>query len=196
MEKVKRPKTGGRAKGSRNKQTLRIEALLRLALKELGGQQYLVRIGKDYPPVFCSMVTKLIPNEIIASVDARVAVEVTDLEAARRIAFLLSKGVADGGEDLTALLPRLGEKDITPPTGSRMSNEEMQQLAQRHVPGRVTDPEDAMDQARVEDISRTLEHNRAERAKVSQEELLRPDQGLRPEPNRVLVGRRPPRDVH
>jgi hypothetical protein len=124
---IKGVKTGGRQKGTKNKSTVRLEALLRLALKREGGVEYMQRIARDFPVAFCGMLAKLIPTELIASVDAtlRPAREVTDLEAARRIAFMLTKGAALAEEaELAELQQMLPIEDVTP-SGSRMTDAEL-----------------------------------------------------------------------
>jgi hypothetical protein len=190
MEEVtKRPKTGGRQRGTKNKSTVRLEALLRLALKREGGVEYMQRIARDFPVAFCGMLARLIPSEIIANVDAtlRPAREVTDLDAARRIAFLLTKGagLAEGAEqtELRYMLPMI---DVTPPPGGRMTDSEMRVLC-----GQDDERIDDVERARVEAYVEEGLRNRDARRAVSREELLRPEQGLRPESPQVLLGRRP-----
>jgi hypothetical protein len=65
-----------------------------------------------------------------------------------------------------------------------MSDVEMQELCPQDP--RIDDIERARIEALVEDGLR----NRDARRAVSRAELMREDQGLRPEPTRVLVGRR------
>ena len=43
--------------------------MLRQALDELGGTQYLVEVGRTRPDLFCALVAKLIPNEVKASLE-------------------------------------------------------------------------------------------------------------------------------
>lgn len=58
------PKIGGRKKGSRNKTTLAIKAVLQQAFDDIGGVEALVSWGKDNRTEFYRIWSKLIPNEI------------------------------------------------------------------------------------------------------------------------------------
>ena len=55
------PKTGGRQKGSLNKIKLEVKEAIAAAFDEAGGKDYLVRLSKDDPRTFCSLVGKIVP---------------------------------------------------------------------------------------------------------------------------------------
>jgi hypothetical protein len=54
----------GRPKGHANKITLSIREMIEGALKEAGGQKYLLNLSKSDPKAFCSLVAKILPNSI------------------------------------------------------------------------------------------------------------------------------------
>ena len=53
----------GRPKGSQNIVTRDFKEALLLAFDELGGKDYLVRVGKEDPKTFCSLLRKIMPPE-------------------------------------------------------------------------------------------------------------------------------------
>ena len=55
------PKTGGRQKGSLNKIKLEVKEAIAAAFDEAGGKDYLVRLSKEDPRTFCSLVGKIVP---------------------------------------------------------------------------------------------------------------------------------------
>ena len=61
------PKTGGRKKGTPNKYTADVRATVKAAFDRLGGEDYLVMVGKRDPKVFMGAFNKLIPTAVEAS---------------------------------------------------------------------------------------------------------------------------------
>lgn len=61
---------GGRPKGAQNKNTLALKDAIMNAFKEVGGQSYLSRIAEDDPRTFCTLLGKVLPQEIKADIDA------------------------------------------------------------------------------------------------------------------------------
>lgn len=59
----------GRKLGSRNKIPMALKQMIRQALDEAGGSQYLLEQARANPGSFLSLVGKLIPAEITAEVD-------------------------------------------------------------------------------------------------------------------------------
>ena len=58
----------GRPKGARNKLTRDIREMIRAALDKAGGVSYLVRQAESNPTAFMSLVGKIIPGQIDASI--------------------------------------------------------------------------------------------------------------------------------
>ena len=60
------PKSGGRRPGTGNKaETVRNAVMM--AFDAVGGQKYLVRIAKEQPAVFCTLLGKILPHELATS---------------------------------------------------------------------------------------------------------------------------------
>jgi len=53
----------GRPKGSQNIVTRDYKEAIQLAFEKLGAVDYLVRVGKEDPKTFCSLLKKIIPQE-------------------------------------------------------------------------------------------------------------------------------------
>lgn len=66
METAKRPKTGGRQKGSLNKTTKAAKLILEEAFRDMGGKAAFVRWGRDNPTEFYKIWAKLLPADIKA----------------------------------------------------------------------------------------------------------------------------------
>lgn len=64
----KLPKGPGRPKGSANKLTKDIRQAIAEAFDKAGGVDYLVKIAKTQPQTFCSLVGKIVPQEVKAAV--------------------------------------------------------------------------------------------------------------------------------
>ena len=62
-------KTGGRKKGSQNKTTVQVKEAILAAFEELGGVEYLVKVGVDDPKTFIALLSKLVPLEATVSGD-------------------------------------------------------------------------------------------------------------------------------
>ena len=60
---AKGKKTGGRQKGTPNKLTAEVKDMVRQALDDLGGVEYLKKTAKEQPRAFLALVSKLIPQE-------------------------------------------------------------------------------------------------------------------------------------
>ena len=57
-------KFGGRAKGTPNKMTIKVKEAILHAFDEVGGPAYLVKVAKEDPKVFCTLLGKVLPTEI------------------------------------------------------------------------------------------------------------------------------------
>jgi hypothetical protein len=77
------PKSGGAIKGSIKTNTKHVKDTIRQVFyDDLGGAKFLREIAKNDPALFCSLLAKLIPQEVRAEVD--VNVRQIDLGAAMR----------------------------------------------------------------------------------------------------------------
>lgn len=65
---TKGTKTGGRKAGVPNKITADLRAAILCAFNRKGGADYLTKIADEHPQVFCSLLGKIIPQEVKASV--------------------------------------------------------------------------------------------------------------------------------
>ena len=68
----------GRGKGSENKVTKELKELIRGALDEVGGQKYLVQQALDNPQAFLSLIGKILPKDINATVNVSVFKQMLD----------------------------------------------------------------------------------------------------------------------
>ena len=85
--------TGERAKGSPDGITSDLRQMILEALADAGGRKYLERQAEKTPSAFLALVGKIIPAPS-SSKDGRLTEtpEMSDLEVARRLAFLLARG--------------------------------------------------------------------------------------------------------
>ncbi len=65
-------KVGGRAPGTPNGDTKAVRDLVRAALDKVGGLDYLAAQAKANPQAFLTLVGKIIPSELIGSLDVNV----------------------------------------------------------------------------------------------------------------------------
>lgn len=61
----------GRPKGCKNKITRQLKEIVLEALDQAGGADYLVRVAKANPAVFCQLLQKIIPTDITAVVESK-----------------------------------------------------------------------------------------------------------------------------
>jgi len=54
----------GRPKGVPNKMTSQLKGAVLQSFLDLGGVDYLVKLGKEYPKVYATLLAKLIPNTV------------------------------------------------------------------------------------------------------------------------------------
>ena len=59
-----RPENAGRKKGSTNKATADIKAMINNALTLAGGEDYLLRQADENPVAFMGLIGKIIPKEV------------------------------------------------------------------------------------------------------------------------------------
>ena len=61
-----RPKGAGRKRGTPNKATADVKEAILEAFGRLGGPDYLEKIGKSHPHVYCTLLGKIVPTEVKA----------------------------------------------------------------------------------------------------------------------------------
>lgn len=64
-----KPGEGGRPKGVPNKLTMSVKQAILDAFHGVGGPDYLVKVAKDDPRTFCTLLGKVVPTEIVGSVN-------------------------------------------------------------------------------------------------------------------------------
>lgn len=74
-------KIGGRKKGEPNKNTGQLKEMILTALSDAGGVAYLVRQAQENPTAFLSLVGKVLPLQVNASVDQNVTITRIELVA-------------------------------------------------------------------------------------------------------------------
>jgi hypothetical protein len=62
------------------------------ALADVGGRDYLAAQAETNPSAFLSLLGKLLPTEVTGRHAGPIEVALSDLEVARRLAFLLARG--------------------------------------------------------------------------------------------------------
>lgn len=89
--RAKKPKTGGRKKGTPNKVTGDLRAMVLGALADAGGQKYLLKQAKANPNAFMKLLGQCLPKDITNS-DGSLS------EAFRELILEESQGVAAESE--------------------------------------------------------------------------------------------------
>jgi hypothetical protein len=63
------PRTGGRTKGTPNRLTAAVKDAILVAFETVGGEDYLVRVARSDPRTFCTLLGRLLPSELRASIE-------------------------------------------------------------------------------------------------------------------------------
>ena len=84
-----------RSKGTLNKFTRDMKDALELAFNRSGGVDYLVRIAKDEPKLFCALLGKLIPAQITVSVTNHIDLATAMIAAEETIKRLSAPNIID-----------------------------------------------------------------------------------------------------
>lgn len=66
----------GRPKGSSNKITKDVRSAIQNAFETLGGEDYLVQVGRDNPTTFCKLLGHILPKEITGADGGPLTVQV------------------------------------------------------------------------------------------------------------------------
>lgn len=69
-----RPKTGGRKKGTQNKLTADVKAMVLEALDKAGGVSYLLTQAQSNPNAFLTLVGKVLPMTVAGDADNPVGI--------------------------------------------------------------------------------------------------------------------------
>ncbi len=69
MSDYKRPKSGGRKKGTPNKTTASVKKAIMEAFKSAGEAEYLARVAEEDPKTFCALLGRVLPAEVKAELD-------------------------------------------------------------------------------------------------------------------------------
>jgi hypothetical protein len=86
-------KTGGRAKGTPSKLTGDLRQMIEGALADVGGRGYLAEQATKTPSAFLTLVAKILPMQVTGKDGGPIETrDMSDLEVARRLAFLLARG--------------------------------------------------------------------------------------------------------
>lgn len=86
-------KTGGRPKGTPDRLASDLLRMLLGALEDAGGREYLKRQAEKTPSAFLALVGKIVPRQASGTDGGPIETrEMSDLEVARRLAFLLTRG--------------------------------------------------------------------------------------------------------
>ena len=74
----KKPKTGGRQKGTPNKLTADLRTMIMMAFEKAGGVDYLVGLAKENPSAFLTLVGKVVPRELNANVGGSLSINMVN----------------------------------------------------------------------------------------------------------------------
>lgn len=89
----------GRSKGTPNALTVSIREAIERAFEKLGGQDYLVHVGRTDPRTFCALLSKLLPTKL-ANADGSpiltALTALTDAELEARTALALAQAQRSG----------------------------------------------------------------------------------------------------
>ena len=91
--------TGGNRKGIPNKLTVSIREAIERAFDKLGGQDYLVHVGRTDPRTFCALLSKLLPTKLANADGSPILTALTalsDAELEARTALALANAQRSG----------------------------------------------------------------------------------------------------
>jgi hypothetical protein len=70
-------KTGGRIAGTPNKTTAKVKEAILHAFETVGGASYLVKVAKEDPRTFCTLLGRILPAELSAEISGDMNTAVT-----------------------------------------------------------------------------------------------------------------------
>lgn len=83
METGKRPKTGGRKKGTPNKVTADVKAMVLEAFAAVGGAKYLAERAIDQPVAFMSLLGRVLPLTVAGDPENPLRIQKVEREIVR-----------------------------------------------------------------------------------------------------------------
>ena len=100
------PKTGGRQKGTPNKISADVRAMVLAALDRAGGEDYLLSQAHDNPKAFLSLVGRILPTQITGPGDKDlIPGPQSDPQLVAQAVMLLIEGAAASGTATELQLP-------------------------------------------------------------------------------------------
>lgn len=69
---------GGRQKGTPNKVHRDLKTMILASLDTVGGEEYLVNLAKTHPPAYATLLGKILPTVVAATVDQTVTLSIED----------------------------------------------------------------------------------------------------------------------
>ena len=88
------PKTGGREKGTPNKVTSDVRAMILATLDRAGGEDYLLEQAHDNPKAFLSLLARIVPTQVTGADGKDLIPEPAAIEA-RVLVLLLKAGLSE-----------------------------------------------------------------------------------------------------
>jgi len=85
------PKTGGRVAGTANHNTTQLKDMILGALSDVGGQAYLARQAEDNPGPFMTLVGRVLPRDVNATLDMKLNIA----EELDKLKFLINAASRD-----------------------------------------------------------------------------------------------------
>lgn len=76
MAKGQKTPGSGRAAGTPNKTTRALKDAIMHAFEEVGGVPYLVKVARDDPRTFCTLLGKVLPLQVTGSGDGPLTVQI------------------------------------------------------------------------------------------------------------------------
>jgi hypothetical protein len=90
------PKTGGRERGTPNKLSADVRAMILAALDRVGGEDYLAEQATANPKAFMSLLGRLIPTQVTGKDDAPLFADLSTEELEQKIAAkLMAAGITE-----------------------------------------------------------------------------------------------------
>jgi len=65
-----KPRGPGRPKGMQNKTTVALKTAIMNAFTKVGGEDYLVKVAREDPKTFCTLLGRVLPSELKADLSS------------------------------------------------------------------------------------------------------------------------------
>ena len=73
------PKTGGRQKGTPNRVTSAVRDAILAAFQKVGGEDYLVKVAREDPRTFCTLLARILPRDVSIDVPGDQPTTIADI---------------------------------------------------------------------------------------------------------------------